>query len=173
MNDFQAIFSELNSHMLQGLMMHDQLYRLFLFLRLYKFAKFHKKQYREEDKAYKKLNKYYICKQNKLIPDIPVNVTSIVIPLDWQTKTRFDISPNEIRDAVRLAISIWADWERKTKELYSQAYMGLLNTGYTAEAEHVVKLLRAVDKELSEAEDLQLRLNAIDYDIIEIMDMED
>lgn len=173
MNEYRAIFFEISSHMIQGIMMHDQLYRLFLFLRLYKFAKFHKKQYREEDNSYKKLHKYYICKQNKFIEEIGVDTPSIVIPPSWNAKTRFDISPDEIRDAVRNAIETWADWERKTKELYSVSYMKLFNSGYTAEAEHIVKLLQDVDEELSEAEDLLLWLKAIDYDIIELMDREE
>lgn len=171
MNDYRSIFSEINSHMLQGIMMHDQLYRLFLFLRLYTFAKFHKKQYREEDTNYKKLNKYYIRKQNKLITEGPVNASNTIIPLEWHSKTRYDLSADEVRNAVQFSIGTWVDWERRTKELYSASYRKLIDLGYVAEAQHIAKLLKDVDKELSEAEDLQIRLNAIGYDLIEIMDM--
>ena len=153
-------------------MMHDQLYRMFLFLRLYKFAKFHKKQYREEDTAYKNLNKYYIRKQNKFIVENGVNASNHIIPLDWYSKTRYDLTSDEIRNAVQFSIGFWVDWERRTKELYAASYKKLLDFGYVAEAQHIGKLLKDVDKELSEAEDLQIRLNAIGYDLIEIMDKE-
>ena len=76
-----------------------------------------------------------------------------------------------MRNAVQFSIGTWVDWERRTKELYSASYRKLIDLGYVAEAQHIAKLLKDVDKELSEAEDLQIRLNAIGYDLIEIMDM--
>ena len=170
MSDYRSIFSEINSHMLQGIMMHDQLYRLFLFLRLNKFAAFHKKQYREEDDNYKALNKFYITHQNKLIAEGRFS-TSDLIPIDWYEKTRYDISPADIRNCVRFSISAWVNWERSTKELYSVSFRKLLDEERVDEANFVNELLKDVSKELNKAEELQLYLDAIDYDIIEIMDM--
>lgn len=169
MNEDRAIFSDLNAHMVEGVMLHDQLYQFFMFLRLYVFAKQQKKRYDEETKSRRKLNEYYICHRNSLLSDSKVNASNI-IPMEWYQKTRYDMQPEDIRKAVRYALSTWCSWEKQTKDLYSESYRTLLNNGFTAEAQHVLKLLKDVDEELKEAEDLLLYYEAMNFDPIEIME---
>ena len=165
-----SVFSVIRSHMLEGLMFHDQMYNAFLFLRLYEFAKDHKNHYKEENKSFKKLNKYYITHRNMLIEEINPNISSI-IPQDLYKKTRFDIDNNEFQKHVAYLIDEWVDWERKTKELYTEGYNKLVESGFAAESEFIMKLVKDVDNELAVAESLQLELEAMKYDVIEIMKM--
>lgn len=169
MDEIKAIFAAINSHMVEGVMLHDQLYQLFLFLRLNKYAKEQKKRYDEESKARQKLNEYYIKHRNSLIDNKRVIINDL-IPVEWYQKDRFSIEGGDVSKAVRYAINTWTDWERRTKDLYADSYGSALRLGFMAEADYILTLVKDVDKELAEAEDLHLFLEAINYDVIEIMD---
>lgn len=166
-----SVFSLIRTHMLEGLMFHDQAYNAFLFLRLYKFADEHKKHYKEENKSFRNLNKYYITHRNKLIEEKKPDFSNSVITSEIYTKTRFDITDDELRKQVRYLIDRWVDWERKSKELYTEGYNKLIEYGFAAESKVIMKLVKDVDDELAEAESLQLELEAMNYDVIEIMKM--
>lgn len=166
-----SVFSLIRSHMLEGLMFHDQMYNAFLFLRLYKFAKDHKKHYKEENKSFKKLNKYYITHRNKLIEETKLDFSNSVIQPEMYKKTRFDVTDDDIRNYVAYLMDLWVDWERKSKELYTEGYNKLIEYGFAPESEIIMDLVKDVDDELAEAESLQLELEAMKYDVIEIMKM--
>lgn len=170
MNSDTDVFATISNRMLGGIMFHDQMYQYFLFLRLYSFAKDHKKHYNEESKAYQKINKYFITHRNMLIGNKPVNPSGY-IPNEWYSKDRSETTPSDIRKAVIFAISSWIGWERETKELYTHCYNKLMELGFAAESDEVMKLVKNVDDELADAESLQLYLSAMDYDVIEIMEM--
>lgn len=166
-----CVFSKINSHLLEGLMFHDELYRLFLFLNLDVFAKEHKKRYEEESKSYRKLNKYYITHRNSLIEQQTPDSSNRVIPDDWYEKSRFDILPEDVCNYVSSALVAWVNWERETKELYTDAYNKLIEFGFAAEANYVMNLVKDVDDELAEAESLLIKLEDVKYDIVEIIEM--
>ena len=118
----------------------------------------------------KKINKYYITHRNALIDERPVNPSSY-IPVEWKKMNRFQLTKDDIQKAVIFAINSWVEWEQQTKTFYTDCYNDLMKTGFAAEAEEVMDLLKDVDKELSEAESLQLYLEAIKYDMVEIMEI--
>lgn len=171
MDNDALIFSKINSHMVEGLMLHDGLCQMFLFLNLCVFAKQQENQYKDENKNYRKLNKYYITHRNMLIGKEKPDVSVAPIPDDWYEKNRFDVSPDDIKKAVSYAINLWVDWERRTKELYTDGYNKLLEYGFAAEADFVSKIIVDVDDELARAESLLLALEAMKYDVIEIVKM--
>lgn len=170
MNSDADIFAKVVNHMLTGVMFHDQMYQFFLFLRLYSFAKDHKKRYEEESKAYHKINKYYITHRNKLIETRPVKPKDY-IPNEWYKLTRFESTPEDMQKAVSYGVDAWSSWEADTKGFYTDCYNDLMHMGFAAEADVVLDLVKDVDKELSEAESLKLYLEAIKYDVVEIMEM--
>ena len=165
------IFSKINQHMVEGLMIHDGLHQMFLFLNLCVFADQQEEQYKDENRSYRLLNKYYITHRNMLInsskPDASINP----IPEDWYQKNRFDVSSEDIKKAVSYAINLWVDWERKTKELYTDCYNKLMEYGFAAEANFISGFITEVDEELARAESLLLELEAMRYDVIEIVKM--
>ena len=165
-----SVFSLIRAHMLEGLMFHDQMYNAFLFLRLYKFAKEHKNHYRDESKCFQQLNKYFITHRNQLIEDAKLDFSN-VIPSELYGKTRFDVTDEDIKNYVIYLTDGWVDWERKTKELYTECYNKLIEYGFAAESAFIMNLVKNVDDELAEAESLQLELEALGYDVIEIMKM--
>lgn len=164
------VFAKIVNRMLSGIMFHDQMYQYFLFLRLYSFAKTHKKRYNEESNAYQKVNKYYITHRDALIEERPVNPVSY-IPVEWRKMARFNLTSDDIRKATIFAANSWVTWEQQTKTIYTDCYNDLIKLGYAAEADLVMGFVRDVDKELSEAVDIQLYLEAIKYDMTEIMEM--
>lgn len=171
MENESSVFANVNKHLLEGLMLHDELYRLFLFLNLKVFAKEQKNHYNEESKAYRNLNKYYITHRNCFIKQEYPNSTDRVITSDLYSKNRFDLDSDDVCSFVSSAIVAWVDWERQTKELYTEAYNKLIEFGFGAEANYIMCLLTDVDKELAEAESLLIKLEDIKYDIVEIIEM--
>ena len=170
MNDDISVFAKVNNRLLSGMMFHDEMYRFYLFLRLYSFAKDHRKHYKEESASYQKLNKYFITHRNKFIKDRKINVEQY-IPMEWFSKERQDLSPEDIRNAVIFGMKVWISWEKETKEMYTDAYNDLLKLGYAAEAEYILGLVKDVDKELCDAQGLELKLQGMNFDPIEIMNM--
>lgn len=170
MNDDISAFAEVNNRLLSGMMFHDEMYRFYLFLRLYSFAKDHRKHYKEESKSYQELNKYFITHRNRFIKDRKINADPY-IPIDWFNKERQNLTPDDIRNATIFGMKVWIDWEKGTKELYTNAYNTLIKLGYAAEAEYILGLVKDVDDELCEAQGLELKLQGMNYDPIEIMGM--
>lgn len=157
--------------MVEGLMVHDGLYQMFLFLNLYVFANQQEEQYKDENKSYRLLNKYYITHRNMLINQSKPDASISPIPDDWYQKNRFDVSQEDIKKSVSYAINLWVDWERNTKELYTDGYNKLMEYGFAAEADFISKFIIDVDEELARAESLLLELEAMKYDVIEIVKM--
>lgn len=170
MDEIKTIFSNINSHMVEGVMLHDQLYQLFMFLRLYKYAKKQRVRHDEESKARQKLSEYYIKHRGRLIESKRISVND-VIPIEWYQKDRCSITSEDISKALKYAINVWVSWEQQTKDLYAESYTHSLELGFVAEASYILNLLKDVDDELEKAESLQMFLESIRYDIIEIMDI--
>lgn len=69
----EEIFNTIGSHMIEGLMYHDEFARAFEFLGLWGYSKCHEYHYFEESKNYRDLSHYYATRFFKIIQfnDIP------------------------------------------------------------------------------------------------------
>lgn len=170
MDNINDIFGTISSHMLEGIMMHDQLYRFFLFLRLNKFAKKQEDQYKDESKEYHKINKYFITHKNRLIKWIPIEISEY-IPREWYESNRRDITPKDVREGTIFALSSWISWEEESLELYKRCYTDALNLGNVEDLTILQDLVDDVSKELKEANELRILLSGMNFDPIEILEL--
>lgn len=164
----EEVYSKLASHMIEGIMIHDQLTTYYDFLQLKGYKRCHEYHYLCENVAYRGINRYYTNHHNKMIElgQIP---NPELIPSSWYKYTRHDVDQNTKRNAVKAGLEKWVNWEKDTKELYEKMYVELMNLNEVASACKVKELISDVDQELKVAERKFLDAKAVDYDMTYIL----
>ena len=163
------VFTDISAHMIVGVMIHKELADYYDFMSLANYEKIHSKQYISESKALRKLNKYYITRFYKLIPEPRVEIPS-VIPKDIYKHKSDDLSPMDVRQSVKRTLELWVDWETQTKKLYEESYAELITNGDICSALYIGKLVEDVDEELVEARALLMKNQHTDFDIVKIIE---
>ena len=166
------IFSSLSSHMIQGMMVHDQLRNCYLFLGLTGYAVCHEYRYLDETKDYMKLCTYKLEHYNSLIQNGQFQDPGIV-PASWFTFTRDQVDRKTREDAMAAAYDEWIDWEEDTKKLYEEYYKALLDMGEIATADFILSYINGVEEELVYAQNERLKKTAMAYDIVSILEEQD
>ena len=162
------IYSKINEHMINGLMLHDQLANYYDFLGLGGYKRCHEYHYLAENLAYRSINRYFINHHNMLIPEAKFDNENI-IPSSWYEHKREDVDTATKKNAVKSGLTKWVEWERETKKLYEQMYQEAMTIGEVASACKIKCLIKDVDKELKKAERYWLNKEAIGYDIAAII----
>lgn len=158
------IFAEINTHMIGGIMLHDQFAEYYDFLNLHGFKRCHEYHAMCEFSERRGLVRYYISHYNKLLPENAAKNPE-VIPASWRGYTRQEVDAGTKKRAVRDGFSRWCEWEAETKKLYEKAYTNLMELGEVAAACKVGELVKDVDRELKRASRKQAELASTDYDL--------
>ncbi len=163
----EDVFSNISTHMIRGIMIHEQLANYYDFLGLKGYKRCHEYHYLCESVNYRKLHRYYINHFNKLIPEKDIENVSL-IPMSWYRYKRDDVDTNTRRNAVKTGIESWVAWESETKDMYEKAYKDLFEMGEVAAALKIACFLDDADRELKHANRKHVHLLSIDYDSIAI-----
>lgn len=158
------IYATLAQHMLQGLMLHEQLANYYDFLGLKGYKRCHEYHFMQENCAYRGLCRYFINHHNKIIPYREVDDPHL-IPDSWYRYTREEVDVSTKRNAVKNGLQKWVEWEHSTKELYEKMWKELIEIDEVASACKVKELITNVDCELKKAERYWLDKKAIDFSI--------
>jgi len=145
------IFSRLKTHILEGMVFHDEMVRYYSFLGLHDHAEKHMERYEDETKGYRKLCGYYLSRYNELIPERPMERPE-VIPESWYRYEMRDVDPNTRENAMRTGHEKWVRWEQATKSLYEEMCRELFNQGEVAASMFLSCYVKDVDEELAEAQ---------------------
>lgn len=168
----EDIFRAIDNRQIEALMFHTQMADLFDFLGLMGFKRMHEYQYFAESAEHRGICRYYINHHNKLLvgghPQGPE-----VIPPEWGQYTRFDVTPQVRKQAVEKAFNEYQEWESETKDIYSQYAIALMSLGCVADSNKVCELVTDVDMELKYLDRMLLKLKAISFDAVGIMDMQE
>ena len=165
----EEIFKELAEHMLQGVMFHSEMITYYNFLSLCGDKRCHEYHMIEESKAYRKLQNFYICRYDKLLPESEKDLSVKVIPDNWYNYTRNDVSSNTIKNSVKTGLEKWVEWETETKKLYEAHYKNLMDLGEVKSAMFVGCLICDVDKELKHAKKYHTYKRYLDYNVSDIV----
>lgn len=163
----EEVFTKISTHMIKGLMVHDEFFQYYTFLGLWGYADCHKWRYLDESNAYQGLNHFYLTRHGKLLPSARVEDPK-VIPDAWYKYKRADVDFNTRKNAIKTGITLWEKWERDTKDLYSQMYKELHDMSEIASAVHVMGLILDVEAELAQVESYRLKHEANNYDMAAI-----
>lgn len=165
----REVFVSLASHMVKGMMTHEQLMNSYLFLGLKGYAHLHEKHYLSETKGYIKLCKYASKHYSILLQAERVEDPK-VIPPSWKEATRETVTPDVRRQALEAALTEWINWESEAVEVYSEAFRNLYDMGEIDAAFFVKKFLSDAEKELTFARQELLSKRAMDFDIVSIIE---
>ena len=166
------VFAKLKAHMLEGIVFHDEMARYYGFLNLKGYEKCHEYHYAEESKAYRDLCRYYLSRFHEFIPVEPMNRPN-VIPESWYKATMKDVDKGTKQSGVKSGIEKWVEWEKKTKSLYQDMYLSLIEIGEPAAAMKVACYVKDVDMELKYAEMKHITLEGIGYDLPTVVSKQD
>lgn len=168
----EEVFNQVAQRMVEGLMTHSQLADYFGFLGLDGYQQCHIYHFFEENCNYKKIERYFLDHYNKLIKDMPVQNPNI-IPEDQFQYSRQQVTKEIRKEAVRAGFDKQVYQEKGTKKFYEQCYQNLIQMNEIAGAEELAKYIKDVDYELAEAVRIFLKLESIDYDMSDIMMLQD
>ena len=160
----EEIFNKIASHMVEGIMIHDEMANAYDFLGLFGFAKLHDCQHFMETYSYRKLAHYYSTHYHKLLK-IDTQVRQTIIPETWYKYTTMNVDTSTKRTAVKDMMHKWVEWEKDTKKLYSEMRQELCTLSEIAPALMLGDLLTEVDDELVHAEKKLIKLESIGYDL--------
>lgn len=158
------IFTKINSHMIEGIMFHDQMAEYYDFLNFHGFKRCHEYHAISEFVERRAVVRYYLNHYNKLI-DKGITKDPEVIPVNWRNYARQEIDSNTKKRAIRDGFIRWHDWETETKKLYEQSYEELMKLNEVAAACKIGELVKNVDKELKKVDHKCIEYNSIDYDL--------
>ena len=160
----EEIFNKLASHMVEGIMYHDDMAKAYDFLGFYGFAKCHDYHHICETKNYRKLSHYYATHFHKLIKLEELNQPKI-IPENWFKHATPEVDVATKRNSVKDLITKWVNWEKETKVLYQSMYQELCSIGEVAAAMLVECFICDVDEELEWAQKKWIKFETLGYDI--------
>ena len=160
----EEIFSKLSAHIIKGMMAHDQLASYYHFLGFDGCKCCHEYHFLAETLSYRKIQKYYIGKYNKLIPEEKVDDPEIM-PKGWYKHTRQDVDTATKRTSVKNALNTWLNWEIETHNLYKSFYKELESLEEYDSADMVRCLMHSVEEEIRDVEKKKLKLGDVDYSL--------
>lgn len=167
----EEIFSEIIAHMIKGIMVHDQMMNYYLFLGLQGYAKCHEFFFIKEMQEYINMKKYFMENYNKNIKELKIDNPDI-IPSSWYNHTRAEVDSATKRKSVKTGIQLWYKWQKDTKEMYSKHIKQLIDLGEYGATTIVSNCLSQVEKQLKIIMQEFLNKEAIDYDILGIIDQQ-
>lgn len=168
----EEIYKELSSHMIKGVMIHQQLAWYYDFLNLHGYKRCHEYHALKEMCGMQKLHRYFINHHNRLIEEDVIENPNI-IPASWYRYTKQEVETGTKRNAVKTGIEKWVAWEQETKNLYERMYQELMSIGEVASAKKICCYIMDVDKELKWATRKHIDLVTADYDIGYILGEQD
>lgn len=167
--ELKEIYSKIASHMIKGMMVHEQLANYYDFLGLKGYKRCHEYHFLCETLSYRSVCRYFINHHDMLIPEERIEDPDI-IPESWYNHSRGDVDTSTKKSAVKSGLTKWVEWERETKKLYEQMYKELMELNEVASACKVKHLIMDVDCELKKAERYWLNKEATGYDLVSIIE---
>lgn len=161
------VFGKISTHMVEGMMLHDQMADAYAFLGMHDLSKLHEHRFREESESMRHIHQYAI-NHIGMLPEEGNPADPHALPHSWHGYTRQQVTAETKRKAVRDLMEHWVKWERETKRCYEKAYIDLIEAGEVAAAMKVKRLVCDVDEELEHAEMMHLRMDSTGYDLAEI-----
>ena len=170
--DERALYSEIERHMVKGIMFHNDMSDYFNFIGLHGFKRIHEYQFYDEEIGRRKLCRKVLDMHNILIPHNKVEIEKY-IPDDWYNYTRMDIDDSVIPKFVKNAWMMYKHWEEETKDLYTGIAYAFYEKGMLCDYELIKEYLHDVQIELKKIYRMCERLNIIAYDVVGISEMQD
>ena len=164
------IFKSMASHMIEGMMVHEQLMNSYMFLGLQGYASVHTYHYLSESCGYIRLCKYATNHFDIIIPSDSTQSIPKIVPPSWRESTRMDVVPKIRRESMENAFVEWVKWEEETKELYENLYKEAMDSKLIPLSEFIKGYILDVEGEITYAKHELIVKRAMNFDIISILE---
>ena len=168
----EEIFTKVFQHMRTGVQFHDDIALAHDYLNLEGLSLLHTFHAREEKENYQRLYHYYLSRYAKLVP-IENLSDSKIIPETWFKYSTYVVDNNTRCNAIKELMTKWIKWEQETKKLYQEIRQELALQGEVAAALQIDQYILDVDEELEDAQKKLMRLEIINYDLVEVMNWQE
>ena len=165
----EEIFIQLNTQMYKGILMHSDMRQIYQFLGLYGYAQCQEYHYLEEINNQSSLQQYYLSHYFKLLKIGDMQHEELV-PASWYKYSSQDVDIGTKRNTIKELMTKWINWEKETKQLYESLYIELIGITEVAAALYLIKIIEDVSEELSQAQKMLLDLEAIGFNLENIID---
>ena len=160
----EEIFNKIATHMIEGIMYHDEFAKIYDFLGLWGYARCQDYHHFEEEQGYRQLSLYYATHYFKLLQIEEITKPKI-IPETWYKYTAQAVDASTKQKTIKELMTKWVEWERSTKKLYQEMRQELAALNELDAAMKIDHYIYDVSKELSNVEQQLLDLEAINYDM--------
>ena len=167
----QDMYSKVITMQAKNIMNHSNLVCVFSFLNLRGYKAWQEHQLYEEMEENLSLKKYMINHQHRLFKE-ENTFTNELVPSEIYRMDRMNVSRNDKQCLVRCLFEKWKKWEEETKEAYAACVEWCVDS-QLADSEKFKDLMRGVDKELKEIETHIIKLKDLDYNLLEIIMLQD
>lgn len=167
----QDMYSKVITMQAKNIMNHSNLVCVFSFLNLRGYKAWQEHQLYEEMEENLSLKKYMINHQHRLFKE-ENTFTNELVPSEVYRVDRMNVSRNDKQCLVRCLFEKWKEWEEETKEVYAACVEWCVDS-QLADSEKFKDLMRGVDKELKEIETHIIKLKDLDYNLLEIIMLQD
>ena len=164
------IFKSMASHMIEGMMVHEQLMNSYRFLGLSGYAAVQEYHYLSETCGYIRLCKYATNHFDIIIPSDSTQNIPKIIPVSWRESTRMDVVPKIRRESMENGFAEWVKWEEETRKLYENLYKEAIDSSLIALSEFIKGYILDVEEEIVYAKNELIVKRAMDFDIISILE---
>lgn len=166
------ILSEIHTHQIKGVMIHDEMATLYDFMALPGYKRCHEYHSLHEFINARSMSRYAVNHLNKMLLDGNHAVTKVT-PSSWKTATRYDVGESDRKSWVKEIFKQWKTWEQQTKALYQTKFKDLMALGEVSCANKVNELIKDVDCELKRLEREFLALSTTGFDMLLIEQRQD
>lgn len=167
----QTMYTKVITMQARNLMNHANLVCAFSFLNLRGYKEWQEHQLYGELEENLSLKKYMINHQHKLFKE-ENNFDNELIPKDIYKMDKMCVSRGDKQCLVHCLFEKWKEWEEEAKELYAACVEWCIDS-QLADSEKFRELMRGTDAELKELENHLTKLKDIDYNLLEIIMMQD
>ena len=164
------LLSQMASHMIEGMMVHEQLMNSYRFLNLPGYSAIHEYHYLSETCGYIRLCAYAVNHFDIIIPSDGRQNIPKIIPPSWRESARMNVTPKVRRESMENGFSEWVKWEEQTKELYEGLYKEAIDSKFVPLSEFIKGYILDVEGELVFAKNELISKRAIDFDIVSILE---
>lgn len=164
------IFKTMSSHIIEGMMVHEQLMNSYIFLGLHGYSACHEYHYLSETFGYIRLCKYAANHFDIIIPSNSAQNIPKIVPVSWRESTRTDVVPKIRRESIENGFAEWVKWEEQTKDLYESLYKEAMDSKFIPLSEFIKRYILDVEREIVYAKNELIFKRAIDFDIISIIE---
>ena len=164
-------YQEIDRHLLEGAMVHDDLSTYFYFLELPGYGLLHEYHFLEEYGNYKSFYKYALRMEGELLKQDNLGPPIEVIPAQWYGHNKENIDAELKKKSILNGFDIWEKWETDTLAFYTEIYRKIYESNARYHLLAIVdELIKEVSEEIQFIKSEKNRLQSIGYDLSQIFD---